>query len=117
MRCSDVLKLVAIAAVLALASFWMAQQAYSWFPPVATEEAKLVDQLFSLLVGLGTFIFLGVSGTIFYKVLTHLTNRFDMSDGPRSKATTRWKLCGRPFQFFWCFSSQDTVPDLQQDGD
>ncbi|MGA7936370.1 MAG: cytochrome c oxidase subunit II [Kovacikia sp.] len=82
MKLSTILTLVAIGAVLVLASLWMAQQSYSWLPSEATEEAKLVDELFSLLVGLGTFVFLGVGGFIVYTVLTQRTSRFDLNDGP-----------------------------------
>lgn len=60
----------------------MGQQAYSWFPPQAAEEAKLFDQLFSFLVMLGTFIFLGVTGTVLYSVLFFRAGRYDYSDGP-----------------------------------
>ncbi|UBF29316.1 cytochrome c oxidase subunit II [Kovacikia minuta CCNUW1] len=92
MKLSNILTLVAIAAVLVLASLWMAHQSHSWLPPVATEEARLVDELFSLLVGLGTFIFLGVSGFIFYSVLTQRTSRFDLSDGPPIEGNTTLEI-------------------------
>jgi len=82
MKLSTILTLVAIAIGLALAGFWMAQQSYTWFPPEATQEAKLIDDLFALMVFLGTMIFLGVTGTILYTILTQRTSRFDLSDGP-----------------------------------
>lgn len=77
-----ILTLVAIAIVLAFAGVWMAQQSYTWFPPEATQEAKLIDDLFALMVFLGTMIFLGVVGTILYTILTQRVSRFDLSDGP-----------------------------------
>lgn len=78
----NILLIVAIAIVLILASLWMAQQSYTWFPPQAAKEAKLIDDLFAFMVFLGTFIFLGVTGTVLYSVLTHQVSRFDLSDGP-----------------------------------
>ena len=60
----------------------MGQQSYSWFPPQASDEAILVDQLFSFLVTIGTFIFLGVVGTILYSVLFQQASKYDATDGP-----------------------------------
>lgn len=71
-----------VAIVLALISLWLGQQAYSWFPPQASAEAVLIDQLFSFLVTLGTFIFLGVVGTLTYSVLFQQAGKYDFSDGP-----------------------------------
>lgn len=68
--------------VLALISLWMGQQAYTWVPAQASAEAVLVDQLFSFLVTLGTFIFLGVVGTLTYSVLFQQAGKYDFSDGP-----------------------------------
>jgi cytochrome c oxidase subunit 2 len=71
-----------VAIALALISLWMGQQAYSWFPPQASAESQLVDQLFSFLVTLGTFIFLGVVGTLTYAVLFQQAGKYDTRDGP-----------------------------------
>ncbi|MBD2326174.1 cytochrome c oxidase subunit II [Alkalinema sp. FACHB-956] len=77
-----ILKLGIVAIVLALISLWMGQQSYAWFPPQASAESVLVDQLFSFLVTLGTFIFLGVVGTLTYAVLFQRAGKYDASDGP-----------------------------------
>lgn len=77
-----ILTLGIVAIGLAFISLWMGQQAYSWFPPQASAEAVLVDQLFSFLVALGTFIFLGVVGTLTYSVLFQQAGKYDFSDGP-----------------------------------
>lgn len=77
-----ILTLGVVAIAVALISLWMGQQAYSWFPPQASAEAVLVDQLFSFLVTLGTFIFLGVVGTLTYSVLFQQAGKYDFSDGP-----------------------------------
>jgi cytochrome c oxidase subunit II len=52
------------AILVTIVSVWMAKQSYSWFPPEASAESKLSDDLFSLFTGLGTFIYLGVIGPI-----------------------------------------------------
>ena len=74
------LGLVAIA--LALVSFWVGQQSYYWVPPQASAESILIDQLFSFMVTIGTFIFLGVLGALTYSVLFQRAGKYDISDGP-----------------------------------
>lgn len=70
------------------ASIWMAKQAYSWFPPEAAAESKLLDDLFSLFTGLGTFIYLGVIGPFVYSLLFHRAKKYDLSDGPPIEGNT-----------------------------
>ncbi|HEY9878934.1 MAG TPA: cytochrome c oxidase subunit II [Leptolyngbyaceae cyanobacterium] len=70
------------AALTIAASIWMAKVSYSWFPPEAAAEAKLIDDLFSLFTGLGTAIFLGVLGPVGYSLLFHRASKYDPSDGP-----------------------------------
>ncbi|MGB8702699.1 MAG: cytochrome c oxidase subunit II [Thermosynechococcaceae cyanobacterium] len=82
MKIRTLLTLGTLAIALALISLWMGQQAYRWFPPQASAESQLVDQLFSVLVTLGTFIFLGVVGTLTYAVLFQQAGKYDTSDGP-----------------------------------
>jgi cytochrome c oxidase subunit II len=77
-----IITLIVAAIFLTLASLWMGQQAYFWFPPQASAESVLIDDLFSFLVALGTFIFLGVTGTLGYSILFHRAGRYDYSDGP-----------------------------------
>lgn len=74
--------LTAGGAVITLASFFIGQQAYSWLPPQAAAESHLIDDLFSFLVTIGAFIFLGVTAVILYSVLFHRANNYDFSDGP-----------------------------------
>jgi cytochrome c oxidase subunit 2 len=66
----------------AIISFWMGQQAYSWFPVQASAESHLIDQLFSFLVVIGSFIFFGVTGALLYSILFHRVAANDTSDGP-----------------------------------
>ncbi|MBE9228113.1 cytochrome c oxidase subunit II [Phormidium sp. LEGE 05292] len=82
MKIRTILILGTIAIALALVSLWMGQQAYTWLPPQASVEAESIDRLFSFLVTLGTFIFLGVVGTLTYSVLFQQAGKYDTSDGP-----------------------------------
>ncbi|ESA36401.1 cytochrome c oxidase subunit ii [Leptolyngbya sp. Heron Island J] len=82
MKIRTILILAIAAIVAAVISFWVGQQAYGWMPPQASAEAVLVDNLFSFLVTIGAFIFLGVSGAIAYSVLFHRAGKYDTSDGP-----------------------------------
>ncbi|MBE9069450.1 cytochrome c oxidase subunit II [Leptolyngbya cf. ectocarpi LEGE 11479] len=74
--------LAIVASILALISIWMGQQAYGWMPTQASAESVLVDDLFSFLVTLGTFIFLGVFVALAYAVLFQRAGKYDASDGP-----------------------------------
>ena len=74
--------LTTIAIVLAVVSIGIGKLSYSWLPPQAAAESVLVDDLFSFLVTLGAFIFLGVTGTLTYSVIFHRAAKYDMSDGP-----------------------------------
>lgn len=82
MRLRTILTLVGVAIAASLISLWVGQQAYSWMPVQASAESVLVDQLFSFMVTIGTFIFLGVSGTLLYSVLFQRADKYDNSDGP-----------------------------------
>lgn len=82
MKIRMILTLMAIAGLLTIASLWMGQQSYAWLPPQASAESKLIDDLFSFLVTLGTFIFLGVGGAMMYSILFYRAGKYDFSDGP-----------------------------------
>jgi cytochrome c oxidase subunit II len=82
MKIWNFLALIVSAIALLAISLWMGQQAYSWFPPQAAAESHLIDELFSFLVVLGTFIFLGVTGTLAYSIIFHRAAIDDTSDGP-----------------------------------
>jgi cytochrome c oxidase subunit 2 len=88
MKLRAILIMTVYAILVALASFWMAKQSYSWFPPEAAAEAKLSDDLFSLFTGLGTFIYLGVIGPFLYSLIFHRASKYDMSDGPPIEGNT-----------------------------
>lgn len=82
MRTKDIIFLIFLAIVLALISWAMAIASYSWLPPQAAAESKLIDDLFALFVFLGSFIFFAITGTILYLLFTRSVSRFDISDGP-----------------------------------
>ncbi|MBR8834538.1 MAG: cytochrome c oxidase subunit II [Stigonema ocellatum SAG 48.90 = DSM 106950] len=82
MKTRNIFVLIAIAIALTVVSLWIGQQTYSWFPPQGSAESKLIDELFSFLVTLGAFIFLGVTGTLMYSVLFHRAGKYDTRDGP-----------------------------------
>lgn len=63
-------------------SVWMGQEAYKWLPPQASSEAVLVDKLFSFMTAVGTFIFIGVVGTLLYSMIFQRAAKYDTSDGP-----------------------------------
>ncbi|OKH23534.1 cytochrome C oxidase subunit II [Hydrococcus rivularis NIES-593] len=82
MKLKRILTLIAIALILTAVSLWIGRQAYYWLPPQASAESQLVDNLFSFLVTLGAFIFLGVTGVVIYSVIFYRAGRYDISDGP-----------------------------------
>lgn len=88
MKLRAILTLAVLAVLLALFSFWMARQSYSWFPPEASAESQLVDDLFSIFVGLGTFILFGVTIPLIYSLLFHRAGKYDFSDGPPIEGNT-----------------------------
>jgi cytochrome c oxidase subunit II len=83
-----IITLTTLAVLLALFSYWMAQVSYTWFPPQASVEAQLLDDLFAIFVGLGTFIFMGVVIPIFYSLVFHRAGKYDLSDGPPIEGNT-----------------------------
>ncbi|MDM9379716.1 cytochrome c oxidase subunit II [Chlorogloeopsis sp. ULAP01] len=77
-----ILTLITSAIALVTTSLWIGKQAYSWLPPEAAAESRLVDDLFSFLVTLGAFIFLGVTGTLMYSIIFHRAKKGEICDGP-----------------------------------
>ncbi|YAI82167.1 MAG: cytochrome c oxidase subunit II [cyanobacterium endosymbiont of Rhopalodia sterrenbergii] len=82
MRLRNILFLIVYAIALTLVSLWMGKVSYSWFPPQASAESLLIDELFAFFVTLGTFIFLGITGVIIYSVVFQRAAKYDYSDGP-----------------------------------
>ncbi len=88
MKLRAILTLTVYGALAVVASLWMAKQSYSWLPPEASAESKLIDDLFSLFTGLGTFIYLGVIGPFLYSLVFHRAAKYDSSDGPHIEGNT-----------------------------
>ncbi|WP_299485659.1 cytochrome c oxidase subunit II [Acaryochloris sp. IP29b_bin.137] len=84
--------LVGLAIADLLISLWIGQQAYHWMPPQASAEALLVDHLFSFMTTLGSFIFLGVMGTLLYAVLFQRAAKYDTSDGPAIEGNVKLEV-------------------------
>ncbi|MEJ6485892.1 cytochrome c oxidase subunit II [Nostoc punctiforme UO1] len=71
---------------------WIGDQAYSWMPIQATAEAKRVDQIFSFLTSVGTFIFLAIAGTIGYSILIGRAPKGDWSHGHPARSDVRLEI-------------------------
>lgn len=82
--------LLAVYVAIALAvSRWLGQQAFGWMPAQATAEAKQVDNLFSFLVSIGTFIFLMIAGIIAVSILFYRAPKNDFSPGHPARGDWR----------------------------
>ncbi|BAY47570.1 cytochrome c oxidase subunit II [Scytonema sp. HK-05] len=88
----NTLLLAAFIAAILIASRWLGQQAYSWMPAQATAEAKRVDEIFSFLVSVGAFIFLGLTGIIVYSLLTCRAPKGDWSHGHPARNDVRLEI-------------------------
>ncbi|KAM3101312.1 cytochrome c oxidase subunit II [Phormidesmis sp. 146-12] len=88
MKLRAIVTLAVLAVLLGFFSVWMGQQSYGWFPPEAAAEAKLSDDLFSIFVALGTFVFFGVTIPIVYSLIFHRAGKYDFSDGPPIEGNT-----------------------------
>ena len=75
-------KLIGLAIAALLLSLWIGQQAYTWMLPQAAAEAILVDNLFSFMTTIGSFIFFGVMGTLIYSMIFQRAPKYDSKDGP-----------------------------------
>ncbi|MBD3882506.1 cytochrome c oxidase subunit II [Phormidium tenue FACHB-886] len=88
MKLRAILTLAVMAVLLALFSFWMAKESYNWFPPQASAESRMLDDLFAIFTGLGTFILLGVTIPVIYSLIFHRAGKYDYSDGPPIEGNT-----------------------------
>ncbi len=84
--------LIGLAIADLLVSLWMGQQAYSWMPLQASAESVLVDNLFSFMTTLGSFIFFGVMGTLLYSILFQRAAKYDASDGPNIEGSVKLEV-------------------------
>lgn len=84
--------IAAYIAFLLVVSHWIGQLAYSWMPPEATAEGKKVDELFSFLVSIGAFIFLGINSMMLYSVLFFRATKKDYTEGHPSRGDVRLEI-------------------------
>ena len=107
-------------AIAMIVSYWVGQQAFSWMPPVATTEAQQVDNLFSFLVSIGTFVFLGVAGMIGWAMLTCRAQRGDFSEAHPARGSVALEvlwLVGPTILVLWiAVQSQHIYQLLNLDG-
>ncbi|MBE9182699.1 cytochrome c oxidase subunit II [Oculatella sp. LEGE 06141] len=79
-------------AVALFISHWLGQQAYTWMPPQATAEAQRVDALFSFLVAIGAFVFLGLVGMMVYSALFFRAKPDDYSEGHPARGSVKLEI-------------------------
>ncbi len=84
--------LVFFVLTIVILSHWLGQQAYTWLPPAAAQEAEPIGDLFSFLVTLGAVIFLGVTGMLLYSLVFYRAQRGDDSDGPAIRGNNRLEV-------------------------
>lgn len=100
MKIRTIVTLIIVTLALSAVSLWMGNLSHSWFPPQATAESLLIDDLFSFLVTLGTFIFFGVTGTLTYSVLFQRAGKYDISDGPPIEGNVKLEIIWTAIPFF-----------------
>jgi cytochrome c oxidase subunit II len=66
--------------VITLVSFWVGQN-NGWMPAEASIQAPLVDQLFNVMVTIGTALFIIVQGAIIYAMIKFRKPEGDETDG------------------------------------
>ncbi len=87
------LTVVLISTVLdAAVSFQVSRWAYGWLPVPSSTAAPYVDDLFSLEVGIGAFIFIGCVGFIIWSVLFSRAEKYDESDGLPIEGNTKLEI-------------------------
>ncbi|MEB3293179.1 MAG: cytochrome c oxidase subunit II [Synechococcales bacterium] len=67
--------------VITLISFWVGNSYQVLFPIQASEQAPLVDNLFRVMLTIGTAIFIIVQGTLLYSIIRFRRKPGDDSDG------------------------------------
>ncbi len=107
-------------AIALIASYWIGRQAYTWMPVAATQEAERVDSLFSFLVSIGAFIFLGVVGMVGWALLTCRAQPGDFSEGHPARGNTKlevvWTLVPTLLVLWVAIQSQNIYQLLDLEG-
>ena len=76
----------------AFLSFLVSRWAYGWLPVPASTAAPYVDDLFSLEVGIGAFVFIGCVGFIIWSILFSRAEKYDESDGLPIEGNTKLEI-------------------------
>jgi cytochrome c oxidase subunit 2 len=76
----------------AFLSFQVSRWAYGWLPVPASTAAPYVDDLFSLEVGIGAFVFIGCVGFIIWSILFSRAEKYDESDGLPIEGNTKLEI-------------------------
>ncbi|MFM7550502.1 MAG: cytochrome c oxidase subunit II [Cyanobacteriota bacterium] len=85
--------LIALAVGLnAWASLAVARLSHRWLPVQASSAAPLVDDLFALESGIGTFILLGCCGVILWTVLFNRAAKYDLENGDPIEGNLRLEI-------------------------
>jgi cytochrome c oxidase subunit 2 len=82
MRVRKILLVPVGSIIIGIISLGIGRFSYSWLPPQATVESLLIDDLFSFLVTIGSFIFFGVTVALVYSIIFNRAGKYDFSDGP-----------------------------------
>ena len=82
MKIRKILLIPVSSIILAIVSLGIGRLSYSWLPPQATTESLLIDDLFSFMVTIGSFIFFGVTVALVYSIIFNRAGKYDFSDGP-----------------------------------
>jgi len=90
------IRLIAVVSISTLIdgalSYLISRWAYSWLPVPASTAAPYVDNLFSLEVGIGAFIFIGCVGFILWSALFNRAEKYDESDGLPIEGNTKLEI-------------------------
>ena len=73
--------IISAVGINSLISLLMGYWSYSWLPIQASEAANYVDNLFSFETTIGTFIFLGCTGTMAWILIFNRAPKYDESNG------------------------------------
>ena len=84
--------LISLVGLNLVISLQIAQWSFSWLPVAASTAAPYVDGLFSLEVGMGTFLFNGCVGFILWSVIANRAEKYDESDGLPIEGNTKLEI-------------------------
>ncbi|MEA5510166.1 cytochrome c oxidase subunit II [Crocosphaera sp. UHCC 0190] len=77
---SNIITLI-VGVLITLISLWYGQN-HGLMPVAASEDAKQVDNIFSFMMTIATFLFLLVEGVLIYSVIRFRRRQGDQTDGP-----------------------------------